>query len=69
MMYLETAGARRRNLAVPHSPDSHPREAGVLPRHDDTLKHADRMPSGGKSINAPRDIPGVPQRDAEAISA
>lgn len=68
-MYLEAAGARRRNLAVPHSPDSHPQGAGMLSRQGNTLKHSDRMPSGGKSIGAPRDIPGVPQRDAEAISA
>lgn len=67
MMHYQVESERCRFVAVPCPPDSQPLEAGVLPRHDDTLKHADRMPSGGKSINAPRDIPGVPQRDAEAI--
>ena len=69
MMYYQAESERCCFVAVPCSPDSHPREAGVLSRHDETLKHADRMPCGGKSIGAPRDIPGVPQRDAEAISA
>ena len=58
-MFLEAAGARRRNLVVPHSPDSHAREVGVLSLHGDTLKHADRMPCGGKSIDAPRDLPSA----------
>jgi hypothetical protein len=69
MMHYQVESERCRFVAVPCPPDSHPLEAGVLSRYEDTLKHADRMPSGGKSINAPRDIPGVPQRDAEAISA
>jgi hypothetical protein len=69
MMYYQAESERCRVVTVPCSPDSPPREAGVLSRHDETLKHADRMPCGGKSIGAPRDIAGVPQRDAEAISA
>jgi len=69
MMYYQVESERCSVVTLPCSPGSYPLEAGVLSRHDETLKHADRMPYGGKSINAPRDIPGVPQRDAEAISA
>jgi hypothetical protein len=68
-MHYQVESERCRFVAVPCPPDSHLLEAGVLSWHDDTLKHADRMPCGGKSICAPRDIPGVPRSDSEAISA
>lgn len=69
MMYYEAESARCRVVAVPCPPDSHPPEADVLSRHDDTLKRTDRMPCGEKSINAPRDLPGVSRSNVEDINA
>lgn len=58
-MIFEAKGDLSHVGAAPRSPDSPLWEAGVVSRHGIALKRVDRLPSGGKSIDAPCDIPSA----------